>query len=497
MSQNIAIVGAGICGMITGLALANQGHTITLFERDTPPPEGGADRAFTDWPRKGAAQFRHPHAFLSLMCNLLEDNYPDLLEDFYKAGARRYEFSEMMEPALMAEYTPKAGDEKLWVLMCRRATMETVLRRYVGRRANIRIINDCNITGFISDANPPDTLTLQGISYEKDGQEQQYIADVVVDASGRTTKFPAWFKELGATVKEEKNESEIVYYTRHYQFNPGVAEPVRNGKDNPHGDLGYIKFGVFPAENGHFAVILCVPLGEQSLRKAVRNADSFDAIVCSIPGLKPWLTADKMTATTDSFGMAGIQAQWRYYVNDGTPLAHNFFAVGDAAVRTNPMYGRGCSLGILHAHILADVISNVADPRQRALEFDRRSEDQVRPLYKMSTDEDKRGIERALSVASGVSLEKPDSLKKWFFLALEDALGAAVKHELNVYRGVMRTFHLLEKPGEFLRSRSIQLTVLRYMLRGRSKNAAERMVSGPSRDEMLTLIDGLESSQTG
>ncbi len=73
--QKILIVGAGICGMCTALALSKKYHKqdvhILLVERDLPPPEGDADEAFFQWNRRGASQFRHPHAFLGLMCNIL------------------------------------------------------------------------------------------------------------------------------------------------------------------------------------------------------------------------------------------------------------------------------------------------------------------------------------------------------------------------------------------------------------------------------------------
>ena len=147
MSERIIVVGSGIAGMCTAMALAKQGLDVTVIERDDPPPQGDADQAFFEWPRRGATQFRHPHAFLGLMCNLLQDNYPDLLEDFYAAGARRVDFKEMLSPELQPKYKPEPGDEKLWVLMCRRATIETVLRRYVERFNNIRIINHVTI-GF-------------------------------------------------------------------------------------------------------------------------------------------------------------------------------------------------------------------------------------------------------------------------------------------------------------------------------------------------------------
>ena len=46
-AETIAVVGAGICGLFTSLALSRQGFDVTLFERDTPPPEGDACLLYT------------------------------------------------------------------------------------------------------------------------------------------------------------------------------------------------------------------------------------------------------------------------------------------------------------------------------------------------------------------------------------------------------------------------------------------------------------------
>ena len=112
-TENIAIVGAGICGLCTALALGSKGHKVTIYERDIPPPEGGAEEAFFDWKRRGAAQFRHPHAFLAVMCNLLESKYPDLVEQFWAVGARKLTFNDMLPPELAKTYIPEPGDEQL------------------------------------------------------------------------------------------------------------------------------------------------------------------------------------------------------------------------------------------------------------------------------------------------------------------------------------------------------------------------------------------------
>ena len=53
--------------------------------------------------------------------------------------------------------------------------------------------------------------------------------------------------------------------------------------------------------------------------------------------------------------MAGLRNRYRPLVDaHGRPLVHGFVAVGDAAVCTNPLYGRGCSLAFVHAFGLAD-----------------------------------------------------------------------------------------------------------------------------------------------
>ena len=489
MSESIAVVGAGIAGLCTSLALARAGHHVTVYERDIPPPAGGADEAFFDWKRRGAAQFRHPHAFLAVMCNMLEQNYPDLVEQFWEAGARKVTFEEMLPDELREEYEPAPGDEQMWLLMCRRATMETVLRRYVESLAGVTINNTTNVEGITTDRTDDGILTATGLQVRQDRGEVQTIPhSLVVDASGRTTRFPAWLEAEGSTIEVEDDNAEIVYYTRHYRIHDGQEEPPRTGKDRSAGDLGYIKFGVFPGDNGHFAVILCLPDLETELREAVKDPATFDAICCAIPGLYPWVNPTRSAPTTESFGFGDIHAIWKHFVNDGKPAALNYFAVGDACVRTNPLYGRGCSTGIIHAHLLAEIINEETDPLQRALVFDRKTEEELRPIFAASLSEDKRGIKRAEALFEGRELEESGGLKKWFADAFGDAIAAASREQLHVLRGAMRTFNLMEKPGEFLKDNRIRWTILRYMLRGRARNGKARFQRGPSRTEMIELV---------
>ena len=494
MEQNIGIVGAGICGLSSALALSKHDYNITIYERDSAPPLGSPDEAFFQWSRRGAAQFRHPHAFLGVMCNLLQEHYPELVQRLWEAGARKVSFEDMIPEEIKGSYTPKPDDKQMWLLMCRRATMESVLRNYVEEISSITILSRHEVVAPVLELRDS-TISLQGLRLrENRGPVRSVKHDVIVDASGRNSKFPKWLRDFGATIKEESEDAEIVYYTKHYQLGNDQNEPDRAGKNRGAGDLGYIKYGVFPGDNGHFAIILCLPNHEKELRNAVRVPAMFDKICEAIPGLEPWVRKGKSRATTNSFGFGKINAIWRSFVKDNRPEALNYFAVGDVAVRTNPLYGRGCSTGIVHSHLLEKAISSNNSPTERALMFDRLTEKELRPIYQASLREDRLGKKRAQASLKGSTLEPSKGIKQWLRASIGDAIASSSRENIDVFRGVMKSFNLLEKPGDFLKNRKIRRIIFQYMLRGRKRNSSARYQSGPSRLEMIGLVTGKDAA---
>ena len=57
----------------------------------------------------------------------------------------------------------------------------------------------------------------------------------------------------------------------------------------------------------------------------------------------------------------------------------------------------------------------------------------------------------------------------------------------------MKTINLVEKPGDFLKNKKIQRTVLLYMLRGRKRNSGSRIQPGLTRPTMMEFLTELTS----
>src|ERR1700692_369333 len=88
MAERVLVIGAGMAGLWTALALAPTGREVVLLERDPQPPEGGPDAAFEGWTRRGVGHLRHSHAFLARLRILIRDEHPQLLTELLDAGCR-------------------------------------------------------------------------------------------------------------------------------------------------------------------------------------------------------------------------------------------------------------------------------------------------------------------------------------------------------------------------------------------------------------------------
>ena len=146
----------------------------------------------------------------------------------------------------------------------------------------------------------------------------------------------------------------------------GAEPPPRDGPIG--GDLGYLKYAIFLGDNRTFSVTLATPHRRRRAARRAARSDAFDATrrACSPPTQAVGRPGDLASRSPPVHVMAGLLNRLRTFVVDGEPLALGFHAVGDASMCTNPLYGRGCSTGFWHAHLLADVLARPSRRPDRA-----------------------------------------------------------------------------------------------------------------------------------
>jgi 2-polyprenyl-6-methoxyphenol hydroxylase-like FAD-dependent oxidoreductase len=382
---------------------------------------------------------------------------------------------------------PETGDEDLAILFCRRTTLELVMRRYAMRQEGITFVDDAGVRGMLARRSSQG-FVVEGLRIERAGKREDVQADVVVDASGRNTPFPDWLRAEGVEVVEEESPTGILYFTRHYRLRDDREEPPRDGTPLA-GDMGYLKFGVFNADNRHFSITLATPEIESALRVAVVRPQVFDAICREIPGCARWTDPDRAEPVSAVYAMGNLKSVWRSYPASAARPVLNFFSIGDAAVRTNPLYGRGCSAGVVHAHILRAALDSTRDPVARARKVEEDTRTALRPYYDAMVRRDLQAIRRAQHERDPDY--RPGRRARLVRSFLEDALTPATRGDLEVLRGFIRAFHMIDDPTEWLKQPQIVAKVMSYWAIPRPFKVSRNLYPpkvGPERHELFAKL---------
>ncbi|HEX4862530.1 MAG TPA: hypothetical protein VFV02_00565 [Acidimicrobiales bacterium] len=456
-TDRFVVAGGSIAGLATSLALARAGAQVTVVERDVVPPVADPEAAFLV-ERPGVPQSHFLHAFLGRMVKVLRERFPDVLDDLLEAGAR-------------IDRPPAAElilDEEVALLLARRSTVEWVLRKTAFAEPNIDVVAGRRVVGVSGEPRQ-----VSGALLENGGS----IPGTVIACTGRRGDLGAWLSPLDVNIDEQLVRSELVYITRWYQapeFDLGNRGLLR--------DLGYLSYLVVPADGGTLAVAVGLPPEDAELRACLLDDNGFDRVANMLPGLGTGLSKSGARPLRSSQPMAGLVNRLRRFTDrHGDPFVSGFHAVGDAHTCTNPAYGRGCSLALVQATLLADAIAaHPNDLFARSKAYEDGCAREVEPWFHSSVMMDQartamRNGERSGESSPGTG--QPD------LLAVLQAVAAGVVTDPVVLGGFARLLHLLVTPNELFGDPEFMSRMMELMANPPALPAGGR---GPTREEVLS-----------
>jgi 2-polyprenyl-6-methoxyphenol hydroxylase-like FAD-dependent oxidoreductase len=495
--KHILIVGGSVAGLGAACVLGQEGHRVTILERDAAPLPASPLEAFESWDRRGAPQTRHSHAFLARLHGILQRRAPQLLEQLLAHGAEELRFVDLARQALASDDLDfHDEDHAIKLLACRRITFEWALRKHMLERGDVEFRDGTEVEGLDAEGVPEGPPEVRGVHVRNaDGSRERLAGDLVLDASGRRTRLAHWLEDIGAGPLEQDTEPcGIFYCSRFYRLRAGTRSPDLGGVMAA--DLGYLKYGIFPGDAGIFSITLCASPHDDELRRILRTRH-FETAAAALPALSTWLDPEASEPISDVHAMANLENTRRWFVRDRRPMALGLFPIGDALIHTNPLNGRGCTLAWINAELVAQALEAWPnDAMEFALALDAALEREIVPWYRTTLAQDRDAIAVAKAQQRGLdpyAFQGQDGsvdTRAYMRSLVRDGLLPALREDLVLLRAFTRVFNMLESPTNLMKDPDVLQRVIAAFER---RNQRAPVARGPDRAEMLEILAAIDA----
>lgn len=429
------VIGGSIAGLLSAKVLSEVFDEVSIVERDLIL-EGAAERT-------GVPQSPQPHILLTQGYRLLTSFFPEIRDDLRSAGAVPVDWGQDFQYFASGGWCENAADPTgLESFSCTRPLLESIVRNRVEQIENVSRLSPYRVEGLVGSAQKVVGVRCRGSKNKAD--ERVLDADLVVDASGRSTNASTWLANLGAAVPKAKTvDAQLGYATGRYRipadWNENWKVLLIAHKPPEMTQLGYLA----RVENDELIATLggyCreyPPLVESEFVQAAKELPDrafYEAIAKST--LVSKIKAYRSTANR----------LYRYEQLETMP--DGFVAIGDSVCALCPAYGQGLTTSAMSAVVLREWL-----PKRQHLElgetlsFQKKLAKQIKPAWDAATQSDAGFLQ--------TDSDRKTPLLGRLLGAYMKKLAAKTHTDSEVMVAFTRVTHMIDSPAKLLHPKII------------------------------------------
>ncbi|MEZ4862745.1 MAG: FAD-dependent monooxygenase [Caldilineaceae bacterium] len=343
------VIGGSIAGMLAARVLTNHFARVTVIERDRLPETPGF--------RKGAPQARHAHALLARGQAVMEALFPGFINDVRSAGGVAMNMGRDLAFYLKGAWC-QSFTSAIVTTGASRAVLEyTLYRRLTAGYPQVQFVQEHDVLGLEADKERS-RVTGVRLRGRNNGEDQERVlpAELVVDASGRSSRTPEWLTELGYPAPEEVMVNAF----------PGYATRIYRRPANFAADWKALYMMPMAPNTSRGGIILPMEADEEGERWQVTliglakdypptDEAGFLEFAQSLPSSRLYDAIKDAEPLTAPYGYRRAENRLRYYEKLPRYL-EGYLVFGDAVYAFNPVYGQGMTVAALGSLVLDECL---------------------------------------------------------------------------------------------------------------------------------------------